>query len=86
MLHGIQGSFLGGGLLGAVIVANILGFPEVEGVEGVAAVGGGGAILAASTGEPAASIGIGGLSGGALATSLGSAFGYVATKPTCGNQ
>lgn len=85
MLHGIQGGFLGGGAIGAVIVANIIGFPEVEGAEGVAAVGGGGVLLAASTGEPAASIAIGGLSGGALATPLGSAFGYAATKPTCGN-
>ncbi len=82
MLLGIQGSFLGGGAVGAVIVANILGFPEVEGVEAIGGVGGG-AILAASIGEPAASIAIGGLSGGALATPLGGAFGYAATKPGC---
>lgn len=85
MLHGIQGSFLGGGLIGAVIVANILGFPEVEGAEAVGTVGGGGAILAASTGEPAASIAIGGLSSGALLTPVGATVGYAATKPTCGN-
>lgn len=88
MLHGWMGGFLGGILIGGVVVANLVGFPKVEGGEavagGVTAAGGGGAILAASTAEPAASISIGRLSGGALFSPLGFTFGYAATKPTCG--
>ena len=74
--------FLGGFGLGAVIVGNIVGFPEVEVGEGVAAGAGGiGVLLEAATAEPAATISLGGLSGGAFGAPLGAAAGYAATAP-----
>ncbi len=82
MRNGMLFGFLGGFGLGAVIVGNIVGFPEVEVGEGVAAGAGGiGVLLDAATAEPAATISLGGLSGGAFGTPIGAAAGYAATKP-----
>ena len=83
MHNGMLFGFLGGFWLGAVIVGNIVGFPEVEVGEGVAAGAGDiGVLLEAATAEPAATIGLEGLSGGASGTPRGAAAGYAATRPT----
>jgi hypothetical protein len=72
--------FLTAGSIGAVVVLNVVGFPEVEVVEA----GGGAAVLfGAAVAEPAGSMAIGGLSLGAYGATAGGAAGYFATSSTC---
>ncbi|ONA33550.1 hypothetical protein AQ878_20915 [Burkholderia pseudomallei] len=81
---GVLGGFAAGGL----IVANIVGFPEVEigegavgvlGAEGMASV----ELMDAIAGEPAASYAIGGIAGTGPGALGGGAIGYGLTPPTC---
>lgn len=76
--------FLTLGTVGAVVVLNIVGFPEVEVAEGGAAAFGGGAwLFGAAVAEPAGSMAIGGLSAGAYGAVLGGTAGYLGTSSAC---
>ncbi|GAB2574346.1 RHS repeat-associated core domain-containing protein [Dyella jejuensis] len=83
---GAEVGITGGALLGGAVVANIIGFPEVElgeaaaaavGVEGVASL----EAMDAIAGEPIASLAIGAIAGGAAGSVGGEAAGYALTPP-----
>jgi len=75
-----------GGELGGLVVANIIGFPEVEiGEAGVVAVGADGAasleLMDAVAGEPMASIAVGAIADAGPGAIVGGTLGYLATQP-----
>ncbi|WP_308142812.1 RHS repeat-associated core domain-containing protein [Burkholderia pseudomallei] len=81
---GVLAGFAGG----ALIIANVVGFPEVEigegalgvmGAEGLASV----ELMDAVAGEPVASYAIGGMAGTGPGALAGGAAGYGLTPPTC---
>lgn len=88
MGNGAAIGVLGGAAVGGLIVANIVGFPEVEigegavgvlGVEGLASV----EMMDAVAGEPLASYAIGGIAGTGPGALAGGAAGYAVTPPNC---
>jgi RHS repeat-associated protein len=87
MLAGFRGGALVGMGVGAaaIVVINVVGFPEVEIFEGGALATGGGAwLFEAAVAEPGGSIAIGALSGGAYGGAVGFAGGLAVTTPGCG--
>ncbi|GLQ98663.1 RHS repeat-associated core domain-containing protein [Dyella mobilis] len=83
---GTELGILGGIGVGALAVANVIGFPEVEiGEAGALAIGGDGVatleLLDAAAGEPVASLAVGGISGGGAGALVGGGGGYLATNP-----
>jgi hypothetical protein len=66
----------GGMIVGALVVANVIGFPEVEGGEA--------AIITILGGAGADSVATGGFIGGMWGGGTGMMVGLVATPPSCG--
>ncbi|CAJ5947090.1 RHS repeat-associated core domain protein [Burkholderia pseudomallei] len=88
MGNGAAIGVLGGAAVGGLIIANIVGFPEVEIGEGTAGVLGAEGLASveamdALAGEPVASYAIGGIAGAGPGALAGGAAGYALTPPTC---
>jgi RHS repeat-associated protein len=76
-----------GAVAGGLVVANVIGFPEVEiGEAAAVAIGGEGVlsleIMDALAGEPIGSIAVGAISGTGAGAIMGGAGGYMATRAT----
>jgi RHS repeat-associated protein len=85
-MGGALGGLIGAGI-GAAIVLNVVGFPEVEIVEGTVAAAGGGpaavALITAASAEPAGSMAAGGFAGAAYGGVAGGAGAFAFTQATC---
>jgi hypothetical protein len=76
MVTGLEVGATGGLVVGGLVVANIIGFPEVEGGEALIF-----GILGGAGGDVVAS---GGFIGGMWGGGTGMMIGLVATPPSCG--
>jgi hypothetical protein len=78
MVTGLVVGSTGGLLVGGLVVANIIGFPEVEGGEAL--------IVTILGGAGADSVATGGFIGGMWGGGTGMMVGLVATPPSCGGS
>lgn len=83
IVTGGTGGFLVLGTVGAVVVLNIVGFPELEIAEGAAAAGGAAWVFGAAVAEPAGSMAIGALSADSYGATFGGIGGYLSTSAAC---